>query len=156
MVFPHKIDSGNPITTFPVSSLHIIAAATEVTVFPRPISSSTSAPAISASQTPIHTMNEMAQIWCARNLVPGLELNTCGLKHGHLLIDKVDEHSAGWPPSQDTRVQIHCWLCWEQCSILNWYQLDQGHPHHPLAPEPLLHLGRSSFCPEWYLSVALR
>ena len=74
--FPHTIDSGNPITTLSVCSLYVIAAATEVKVFPRPISSATSAPGISASQTPLQTMNQMAQTWCAWNLVParpGLE-----------------------------------------------------------------------------------
>jgi len=69
-VVPHKIDSGNPITTFSVSSLHIIAAATEVKVFPRPVSSATSAPGISASQSHLLTMNHMAWTWCTRNLVP--------------------------------------------------------------------------------------
>jgi len=49
-VFLHKMDSGNPITTFSVTNLQSIAAATEVKVFPRPISSATSAPGISASQ----------------------------------------------------------------------------------------------------------
>jgi len=75
-VFPHKIDSGNPITTFSVSNLHIIAAATEVKVFPRPISSATSAPGISLSQTHLLTRNHMAQTWCTRNFVlarPGIE-----------------------------------------------------------------------------------
>jgi len=70
-VFPHKMDSGNHITTFSVTNLQSIAAATEVKVFPRPISSGTSAPGISVSQTHLLTMNHMAQIWCARNLVPG-------------------------------------------------------------------------------------
>jgi len=70
-VFPHKIDSGNPITSFSVSSLQIIAAATEVKVYPRPISSATSAPGMSASQTHLLTMNQMAQTWCARNFIPG-------------------------------------------------------------------------------------
>jgi len=70
-VFPHKMDSGKPITTFSVSSVQIIAAETEVQVFPRPISSTTSAPGISASPTHLRTMNQMAQTWCARNLVPG-------------------------------------------------------------------------------------
>jgi len=43
----------------------------------------------------------------------GLELNTCGLEHGHLLIGKLDEHSTAWPPPQDTCVEIRCWLCWQ-------------------------------------------
>jgi len=33
-VFPHKMDSGNPITTFSVTNLQSIAAATEVKIFP--------------------------------------------------------------------------------------------------------------------------
>jgi len=70
MVFPHKIDSGNPSKTFSVSSLHIIAAATEVKVSPRPISSATSAPGISAPQIHLLTMNHIAQTWWARNFVP--------------------------------------------------------------------------------------
>jgi len=70
-VFPHKMDPGNPITTFSVTNLQSIETATEVNVFPRPISSATSAPGISASQTHLLTMNQMPQTWCARNLVPG-------------------------------------------------------------------------------------
>ena len=70
-VFTHKIDSGNPITTFSVSSLHIIAAATDVKVFQRPISSATSAPGISATQTHLLTMNHIAKTWCTRNMVLG-------------------------------------------------------------------------------------
>ena len=70
-VFPHEIDSGKPITTFSVSSLQIIAASTEVRVFPCPSSSATSAPGISASQTHLRTMNQMAHTWCARNVGPG-------------------------------------------------------------------------------------
>jgi len=54
-VFPHKIDSGNPIMTFSGTNLQSIAAATEVKVFPRPISSATSAPGISASLTHLLT-----------------------------------------------------------------------------------------------------
>jgi len=60
-VFPHKMDSGNPITTFSVTDLQSIAAATEVKVFPRPMSSATCAPGISVSQTHLLTMNHMAQ-----------------------------------------------------------------------------------------------
>ena len=70
-VFPHKMDSGNPLTTFQVTNLESIAAATEVKVFPRPISSTTSTPGISASQTHLLMKKQMAQIWCARNFVPG-------------------------------------------------------------------------------------
>jgi len=70
-VFPHKMDSGNPITTFSVTNLQSIATTTEVKVFPRPISSATSTPGISESQTHLLTMNQMSQTWCARNLVPG-------------------------------------------------------------------------------------
>jgi len=84
----------------------------------------------------------------------GLALNTCGLEHGYLLIDELDEHSAAWPPSQDTCVQICCWLCWEQYSILNWDFLDRAPPCHPLAPGSLLHLVQSTFRPQWSVSVA--
>jgi len=70
-VFPHKIDSSNPITIFSVSTLHIIAAATEVKVFPRPILSAPSAPGRSVSQNHLLTINHKAQTWCARNFVPG-------------------------------------------------------------------------------------
>jgi len=70
-VFLHKMESGNPITTFSVTNLQIIAAATEVKVFPRLISSTTSAPSISASQTHLLTMNHMTQTWRARHQVPG-------------------------------------------------------------------------------------
>jgi len=74
--FPHKMDSGNPITTFSVTNLQSIAAETEMKVFPRPISSSTGAPGISASQTHLLMINHMAQTWCAKILVlgrPGIE-----------------------------------------------------------------------------------
>ena len=70
-VFPHETDSGNPITTYSVTNLQSIAAATEVKVFPRPISSPTSAPGISDSQTHLLRINQMAQTWCAKNSVPG-------------------------------------------------------------------------------------
>jgi len=70
-VFLHKMDSVNSITTFSVTNFQCFAAATEVKVFPRPISSATSAPGLSASQTHLLIMNELAQTWCARNLVPG-------------------------------------------------------------------------------------
>jgi len=75
-VFPHKIVHGNSTTTFSVSIWHIRAVATEVNVFPRPISSSTSGPGISESQTHLLTMNHTAQTGCARNLVPG----RCGIE----------------------------------------------------------------------------
>jgi len=71
MEFPHNINSSDPITTLSVSSLHIIAAATALKVFPRPILSATSATGISVSQTHLLTMNHMAQTWCARNFFPG-------------------------------------------------------------------------------------
>jgi hypothetical protein len=60
-IFPYEMDSGNPITTFSVRNLQSIAAATEVKVNPRPISSASSAPGISASQIHLLTMNQMAQ-----------------------------------------------------------------------------------------------
>jgi len=75
-VFSHKIDSGNLITTFSVTNLQGMAAATEVKVFSRPLSSATSAPGISASQTHLLKMNQMAQTWCTKNFVqgrPGIE-----------------------------------------------------------------------------------
>jgi hypothetical protein len=64
-IFPHKIDSGNPITTFSDSGLHIIAAASEVKVYPSPISATTSARGISASETHLLRMNLSAQTLCA-------------------------------------------------------------------------------------------
>ena len=70
-VSPHKINQGSPIATSSVSSWHIIAAATDVKVFPRPISSATSTPGKSESQTHLLTMSPMVQTWCARNLVLG-------------------------------------------------------------------------------------
>jgi len=54
------MDSGNPITTCLVTNLQIIAAATEEKVFPRRISSITSAPGLSVSQTDLLTMNQIA------------------------------------------------------------------------------------------------
>jgi len=68
-VFPHKMDSGNPITTFSVTNLQSIAAATEVIVFPRLISSASSAPGISASETHLLTMNQITQNWSTKNIV---------------------------------------------------------------------------------------
>jgi len=62
--------SGNPITTFLVTNMQSIAAAMEVKVFPWPISSATSTPGISASQTYLRMMNEMAQTCCSPSLVP--------------------------------------------------------------------------------------
>jgi len=82
-VFPHKMHSGHPITTFTVTNLQSIAAATYVKVFSRPISSATSAPAISASETHLFTMKQMAQTGCARNLVagrPGIEYLWPGIR----------------------------------------------------------------------------
>jgi len=70
-VFPHTMGSGNPITTCSATNLQRIAAATEMKVFPKPISSTTSAPGTSASETHHLTMNQMAQTWCAKNLVAG-------------------------------------------------------------------------------------
>jgi len=70
-VFPYKMDSGNPITTVSVTNLQSIGAATEVKVFPRFVSSATSAPVISASNTHLIMINQMAKTWCASNLVPG-------------------------------------------------------------------------------------
>jgi hypothetical protein len=71
MEFPHEMDSGKPITTCSVSSLQLIAAATELKVCTRPISSATSAPAISASYTHVLMINQMAETGCGRNFVPG-------------------------------------------------------------------------------------
>jgi len=74
-VFSHKIDSSNSITTFAVTNLQIMSTATEVKVFPRPISSASSAPGISASHSHLR-MSQMAQTWCTRNWVldrPGIE-----------------------------------------------------------------------------------
>jgi len=89
-VIAQKIDRGNPITTFAVSSLHIIAAATKVNILRRPISSATCAPGISESQAHLFTM-----------------------EHGPLLIGELNGHSAAWLPHQDTHVQIRCWSCCE-------------------------------------------
>jgi len=68
-VLPHKMDSGNSITTFSVTNLQCIAAATKVKVYPRSISSAISAPAISASQTHLLRMSRMPIASCTRNLV---------------------------------------------------------------------------------------
>jgi hypothetical protein len=59
------------MTTFTVSSLQIIAAATKVKVYPRPISSATRTPGILASPTDRHTMNQIGQTWFASDIVPG-------------------------------------------------------------------------------------
>jgi hypothetical protein len=65
------MDCGNHITTFSVTNLQSIAAATKVRVIQRFISSATSAPGISASQTHPLTMNQTAHTEFPRNLVPG-------------------------------------------------------------------------------------
>ena len=70
-LFLHKIDSSNPIATFSVSSLDIIAAPTVVKILPRSISSATSATGIPDCQTHLPTMNHVAKTWGARNFVPG-------------------------------------------------------------------------------------
>ena len=62
-VSPHQMDSGNPVTTFSVTNLQSMATATKVKVCPRPISSTTSASGILASETHLLTMNRMAQTW---------------------------------------------------------------------------------------------
>jgi hypothetical protein len=51
--------------------LHIIAAASEVKVYPSPISATTSARGISASETHLLRMTLSAQTLCARNFGPG-------------------------------------------------------------------------------------
>jgi hypothetical protein len=66
-VFHQIMDSCYPSTTVSVTNLQSIAAATKVKVFPRRISSSTSAPGKSAPQTHLLTMNHLAQTWCASN-----------------------------------------------------------------------------------------
>jgi len=75
-VFPHKMDRANRIATSSVTNLKIITAATEVIVISWPISSATSAPGISPSQTHLLRMNHIGQTWCARNWFharPGIE-----------------------------------------------------------------------------------
>jgi hypothetical protein len=66
-VFPYKMGSGNTITTFLVTNVQSIATATKVKVSPRPISSTSGAHGIPASQTHLLTVNQMAEIWCTRN-----------------------------------------------------------------------------------------
>ena len=134
IVFPHKIESSKPTTSFSVSNLHIIATATEVNVLPRPISSATRAHVTSESQTHLHTMKNLTQTWSARNVVvgmPGTEYCCQGL--GLHWIGLSDWHSVGGLPQYDFHIWIHCW-------VMNCYPLNQGLPHHPpLAPIPLLH-----------------
>jgi len=98
-VFPHKIDSGNPITTFSVSSLLIIAAATEVKVMPR---FTLSTPALLAYHNSEPTSPQWT-VWSnpgapETSFQPGLELNSSGLDHCDLLIRKSDGHSVAWRP----------------------------------------------------------
>jgi len=71
LVFPHKMDSGIPITTFSITNLESISAATAVKVLPIPIWSAISNPGTSASQTRLLTINPVAQTWCSRKFVPG-------------------------------------------------------------------------------------
>jgi len=97
-VFPHKIDKGNPITTFSVSSLHIISAATEVKVLPRPILSATSAPCKSESQTHLLTMIHTAQTWCTRKFFPGRP----GMEYLWPGTQSLVDRRIGWPFSRLT------------------------------------------------------
>jgi len=117
---PPKMDTGNPITSFSVSCLHIIAAAPGVKVMSRSISSPTSASRLSGSKTNLLTINHLVQIdgqetWFQASQ----ESNVCGLEHSHVLIGKSNLHSAAWASHQDTCIEIHCWFCWVQRSIPN-------------------------------------
>jgi len=111
-VFPHTIDSSNPITTFPFSSLHTIAAATKVTVLPRPISSATSAPGRLRSQTHLVTMNHMAQTWCARNCILGRP----GIKYLWPETRSSVDWRIGWVFSSLAASSRH--LCWKSLLIV--------------------------------------
>jgi len=70
-VFRHTIDSSKSKISFLVSNLHIIATDIEVQVLSQPISSATSAPVISKSQTHLPTINHIVHTWCTKYLVPG-------------------------------------------------------------------------------------
>ena len=85
----------------------------------------------------------------------GLELNTCSLVHGHLVIGEKDAYSAAWLIQQDTCVH-HCyWGYWEPYSVQSLYLLDPEPPsHYPLAPEPPLQFCLCCLLPQRFLSVA--
>jgi len=78
-VFPHQIDSYNPIMTLSASDMHIIPTATETYVLPRLISSPTSALGISEYKTHLLTINHTVQTWCSRNVIPGSAGGDCWL-----------------------------------------------------------------------------
>jgi len=86
-LFPHQIDSGNPITTFAVSNLHIICTATEVKVLARRISSATGTSGISQSQTHLLTMNNIVQPRYTRSLVLGRQGSECFMPETRSTLD---------------------------------------------------------------------
>jgi len=104
-VFPYKINSCNLITTFSVSNLNTIAAATEMKVLPRSISSASSTPGISESQTHLLTMHDMTQTWHARTLVPGRPWNEYFLPGIRSSVD----WWIGWTFSSLTASSRHSW-----------------------------------------------
>lgn len=71
MVFPLIIESGNPITIVAFWIMHIIDSPTDVNIFLRPSLFATSPAAISKSQTHLHTMNNIVETWCTRNVAQG-------------------------------------------------------------------------------------
>lgn len=77
-----------------------------------------------------------------------MKWNTLGVEYCYLLIAELDGHSAASLLHQHTHVQSCRWMCWAQWSRRNWYYFDNGFPWYPLASEPLLHHGWSSFVPQ--------
>jgi len=69
-VFHHMIDSANSAMTISSRDWNIIVMVSQVTIFLMPISSATSTPVISKSQTYHFMMNHIAHTWCARNQLP--------------------------------------------------------------------------------------
>jgi len=86
----------------------------------------------------------------------GLAMNRCCQKLGFLSIGKSDRHWTAWAPHQETYVESHSRLFWEQCSILNWDYLDWGTSRQPLGSEVHLLIGWSPVRPHWSLLGALR
>jgi hypothetical protein len=85
--------------------LYIVAAATKVKVFSNPISSPTSAPGISSSETHLLLINQVAQTWCTRNFVLGRP-RVESLWSGTL--SSVDQQ-IGWAFSSLTASSRHWW-----------------------------------------------
>jgi len=156
-VFPNKIDSCNPTTTFSIRNVHVIAVATEVNIFQRPIGLATSSPGIAESQTHLVMINHSTHTAHSRNLIHSRPWDAYLVREPQLSFDWGTRWAfRTWLPHPDTVDYVHSWMCRVRCIILNQYNLDQRSPHHSLASKPVLHLCLFWYCPQWSLSDNLR